>query len=232
MGQLRFISISIVVMLMVIISTTSAVDTTKPGYSALDTAERELIRLWDEAKLDSLLVVYRPYTAVNPEHPITKFLNAALEQDGHIAAQGYKDLIDAGYPIITPRAMLRLSQYYLAIGDSSEASQLAQRLKSEYPDFRKPGYQSQLSWNIEYPYTLQLGAFQHLENAQKLMEKIADYGISGQIHSKFTNGHTLYVVCSGEYATQKAADQAGQRLAINHQLDYIVTTRSLNGNDN
>ncbi len=219
-------------MLSVVISTTLAVDTTKPEYSALDTAERELIRLWDEAKLDSLLVMFRPYAAVNPEHPITKFLDATLEQDGHIAAQGYKDLIDAGYPIITPRAMLRLSQYYQAIGDSSEASRLAQRLESEYTDFRKPVYQAQLSRNIEYPYTLQLGAFQHLENAQKLTEKIADCGISGQIHRKFINGRTLHLVWAGEYSTQKAADQAGQRLAINYQLDYIVITRSLNGNNN
>ncbi len=232
MGQLRFISISIVVMLSVIISTTSAVDTTKPGYSALDTAERTLIRLWDEAKLDSLLVMFRPYAAVNPEHPITKFLNAALEQDGHIAAEGYKDLIDAGYPIITPRVMLRLSQYYQVMGDSSEVSRLIQRLASEYPDFQKPVYQAQLFRNIEYPYTLQLGAFQHLENAQKLTKKIADCGMSSQIHRMLVNRRTLHVVWVGEYATKKAADQAGQRLAFNHQLDYIVITRSLDGNNN
>lgn len=212
-------------------SIASAIDTTTPGHSALDTAERELIRLWDEAKMDSLMVMFRPYATVNPEHPITKFLNATLEQDGQIAANGFIDLVDAGYPVITPRAMLRLSQYYRSVGDSLKASKVARRLKSEYPEFCKRDYQIQRSRNAEYLYTLQLGAFRNLENAQKLNDKISGCGMSSHIMRKSVNGHMLYLVWAGEYATQTAADHTGQRLANNYRLEYIIIPRSLHENN-
>ena len=186
-------------------------------------SEAELIHLWDEAKIDSLLLVFSPFAASHPNHSVTLFIQAALERDGHKAARLYQKVIDrGGNDAVIPRAMVRLGQYYRTMGDHQEAYRWERRLEMEYPDFRSPQYQPRMTKQIDYPYTLQLGAFEHLENAQKLSKRAEEDGLISQIHQKVINGRTLYLVWAGQFSTESEAEQMGQRLHRERQFGYRV----------
>ena len=190
-------------------------------------SENELIRLWDEAKTDSLLLVYRPFAASNPAHPVTKFLEAALERDGQKAAQEYEAIIEqSDHAKVIPRAMLRLAQYYHAVNNQIAATNWERRLEMEYPDYQLPKYQPVSSRETVQPYALQLGAYQYIENAQDMVEKASKYGLSSQIVRKHIRGRLLYLVWAGQFATKNAAEETGQQLKSEHLMDYHVIARS------
>lgn len=190
-------------------------------------SEQELIRLWDEAKTDSLLLVYRPFAASNPKHPVTKFLEAALESDGQKAAQQFEAIVEqCNHQKIVPRAMMRLAQYYHAVNNEIAATNWKRRLEMEYPNYQRPKYQPVLTHETVQPYALQLGAYQYIENAQDMVEKASKYGLSSQIVRKHIRGRLLYLVWAGQFNNKNAAEETGQRLKREHQMDYHVIARN------
>ena len=92
----------------------------------------------------------------------------------------------------------------------------------EYPDFQPQRYQPELEREFDYPFTLQLGAFGVLENAQKFSRQVEEYGISSQIHQKIVNGRELYLIWAGQFASENEAEQMGQRLHREKQWSYRV----------
>ena len=186
-------------------------------------SENELIRLWDDAKMDSLLLIFTPFAASHPSNQVTLFIKAAMERDAHKAARGYQDMIaNGGDSPAVPRAMLRLTQYYRSMGDQQEAHDWEQRLMAEYPSFRLPQYQPELERKFDYPFTLQLGAFGVLENAQKFSRQVEEYGLSSQIHRKIVNGRELYLVWAGQFSSENEAKQMGQKLHRENKYNYRI----------
>jgi cell division septation protein DedD len=229
MGQLRLVTASAVaIILLSSIGQPQALVNAQPvPGTPTPISECQLIRLWDEAKMDSLLLVFRPFAAENPRHPVTSFLNAAMEKDGDKASHGYLAVVESGdNSMAVPRAMWRLSQYYRATGESAAAADWTQRLEKEFPQFKPPERPASLSQSVDFPYALQLGAFRHLSNAQKFAAEVEGYGLSVQIHQKYTSPHTLYLVWAGQFATKDQAHQAGLRLKRDYGLDYTIITQN------
>ena len=234
MGQLRFIAIITSIILLIIAAIGALGLAQDLSYQTV--TGNELIHLWDEAKLDSLLLLYRPFAVSNPEHPVTQFLKAALEKDGNIAVQGYLAVVQQnGNSEVIPRAMKRLSNYYQTVGNLSEAIRWERRLEVEYPDFLTPPTASTASiptipeFDNEFAsnegtdyYTLQLGAFQNLENAQRLLEKAQTAGLLGQIQEQHFRGQALFLVWVGKFTTSKEADDKGKQLVSEQQMEYKV----------
>jgi hypothetical protein len=221
MGQLRFVTALLATFLL--ISTVKCNVGQAQNHPEPTISENELIRWWDEAKLDSLLLLYRPFAAANPENPVTIFLKAALESDGNIAAQGYLALVQqGGNADVIPRAMKRLSNYYQTTGNLTEAIRWERRLEVEYPDFLTPPTKVSVSDISADYYTLQLGAFQNLENAHKLLEKAQITGLQSRINEQRQRGKTIYLVWAGKFTTSKEADETGKHLVLDHHLEYKV----------
>jgi len=190
-----------------------------------------IIRCWDEAKMDSVRLMYGPFAASHPNSPVTLFFQAALGKDGHIAARDYQALIEIGSDSsVVPRAMHRLTQYYRSLGDYQEASKWERRLQTNYPSFRAPQFQPEGFSRFDYPYVLQLGAFEHLKNAQKLSQKAESFGLACEIQRRTVNGRTLYLVWAGQFATEDDAEQAGEQLSRTKRMTYRVIARSIPDN--
>jgi hypothetical protein len=220
MGQLRTLTGSILwaILLMVLVLPIFAKEASSGVVS-----EDQLMRLWDNAKTDSLLLVFRPFVASHPSDAVTLFIQAALEKDGRKAAGGYHDVVaEGGDSPAVPRAMLRLEQYYHSTGDLQEAYQWEQRLKMDYPYFQPPQYQPEMERESDYPFTLQLGAFGVLENAQKFSQQVEEYGLSSQIRQKIVNGRELYLVWAGQFGSETEAEKVGQRLHREKKLNYRI----------
>jgi hypothetical protein len=236
MGQLRFIvKLAWIILLNFISMSVPGLAQELPDQTVTG---NELIRLWDEAKLDSLLLLYRPFAATYPEHPATLFIKSALEKDGNMAVQGYLAVIrQGGDAEVIPRAIKRLSNYYQTVGNLNEAIYWERRLETEYPEFLTPQTPSAMtepnSTELEPDdgvtpnertdcYMLQLGAFQNQENAQKLLEKVQGIGLPGQIHERPHHGKILYLVWAGRFESSEEASETGKHLQLEYQMEYKV----------
>jgi hypothetical protein len=221
MGQLRFI-ISIPPIFFLLLFFICA-QVPAQNQSETPVSGRELIRLWDAAKLDSLQLLFHPFADANPDHPVTKFLKAAQETDGKLAAQEYLEVIEKGGDSeVVPRAMTRLTQYNLAIGNFIEAIRWSRRLEMEFPDFQPDAVNSPASDEKSTCYTLQLGVFRSMENARKLSARAKQYNITSQIHRTFDHGHPLFLVCTSKFTSKPEANEAGKHISNEHKLDYEV----------
>jgi len=190
--------------------------------------EDRLVRFWDEAKTDSLRLTYSSFAADRPDNPVALFVQAALEKDGHLAARDYQKVVDiGGNSSVVPRAMHRLTQYFRSIGNLTEASTWEERLRTEHPDFQAPLCRPVNFQRIDCPYTLQLGAFEHLRNAQKLSQKAESSGLACEIQQRIVDGRTLYFVCAGQFATEDDAQSAGEKLLRPQRMTYRVVARRL-----
>lgn len=71
-------------------------------------------------------------------------------------------------------------------------------------------------------YTLQVGAFQHINNALKQREFFEKYGIPVEIREKNINGKTLYLVWVGSFETEIEARSYGNSLKKNYGKLYRI----------
>lgn len=178
-------------------------------------------------------------------HPGVLYLQAILTTDGTEAAKLYQNIVD-NFPKSewSDDALYKLYQYYYSIGLYKTGDQKLQQLKQEYPfsayaakgqGAEPPAQESQESppeikspGPVEkYPslFTVQVGAFSTLQNAEELRGKFERENYSSNIFTIVHDGRKLHKVWVGEFQTYEDAKRFTAEIRRKFNLESIVVSR-------
>lgn len=195
----------------------------------------------DEAVKSELPALMTSYQ----NHPGVLFLQAILTTDGSEAAKLYQNIVD-NFPKNewADDALYRLYQYYYSIGLYKTGDQKLQQLKQEFPFStyavaekpqetpKSPEHESPAdvkpTGSVEkYPtsFTVQVGAFSTLQNAEELKAKFEKENYSSNIFTIANDGRKLHKVWVGEFQTYEDAKRFTAEIRRKFSLESIVVSR-------
>lgn len=178
-------------------------------------------------------------------HPGVLYLQAVLTTDGTEAAKLYQDVVD-NFPKSewADDALFKLYQYYYSIGLYKTGDQKLQQLKQDYPFSTYAVAQTQQAapqvvqeepsavvkppGPVEkYPtsFTVQVGAFSTMQNAEELKTKFEKENYSSNIFTIVTDGRKLHKVWVGEFQTYEDAKRFTVEIQRKFNLASIVVSR-------
>jgi cell division protein FtsN len=173
------------------------------------------------------------------------FLQGVLTTDGSEAAKIYQSIVD-NFPESewADDALYRLYQYFYSIGLYKTGDQKLQQLKRDYPfssyTARAPETGEAQAPREERPpelkpsgpvekfattFTVQVGAFSTLQNAEELKARFEQKNYVCTIFTVVTDGRKLYKVWVGEFATYDDAKRFSQEIKKTFNLESIVVSR-------
>jgi hypothetical protein len=191
-----------------------------------------------KAELPSLMSNYQ-------SNPGVMYLQAVLTTDGTEAAKSYQTIVD-NFPGSewADDALFRLYQYYYSIGLYKTGDQKLQQLKREYPyspyareagpaPVEKPLAEEQPpKLNVPAPvekfptrFTVQVGAFSALQNAEELRSRFEKANYSSNIFTIVSGGKKLHKVWVGEFQTYDEAKRFTEEIRRTFHLESIVVSR-------
>lgn len=178
-------------------------------------------------------------------HPGVLYLQAILTTDGTEASRIYQSIVD-NFPKSewADDALYKLYQYYYSIGLYKTGDQKLQQLRQEYPfstyavkeqPEQKPEIKPQeppaqvASPNpiekYSSSFTVQVGAFSALQNAEELQAKFERENYSSNIFTIANNGRKLHKVWVGEFQSYDEAKRFSGEIKKRFNLDSIVVSR-------
>lgn len=97
--------------------------------------EANILQWLESNSLEKLKSHFEKISRKYPDSPITLFLEAYIEQDGERAVHLYEQFVDK-HPKskYTDRAILKIAQYYYAVGSYIAARQYLDNLIDQFPD--------------------------------------------------------------------------------------------------
>jgi cell division septation protein DedD len=188
-------------------------------------------------------------------NPGVMFLQGVLTTDGTEAAKIYQSIVDNfPKSEWADDALFRLYQYYASVGLYKTAEQKLDQLKLEYPfsayateePETKPVPQTQAQresaireepeqrsvlqpkGNVEKfssTFTIQVGAFSTMSNAEELKKRFEKEGYASNIFTITRDGKKLHKVWVGEFQTQDDARRFIGEVKTKFGLDAIVVSR-------
>lgn len=193
-----------------------------------------------KAELPTLITNYQ-------NHPGVLFLQAVLTTDGMEAAKMYQSIVD-NFPRSewADDALYKLYQYYYSIGLYKTADQKLDQLKREYPfsayaadepptrTRRTPAQAQEPPANVRRPgtvekyatlFTVQVGAFSTLQNAEELKTRFEREGYISNIFTIVRDGKKLHKVWVGEFQTHDEAKRFSAELKNKFNLESMVVSR-------
>ena len=200
-----------------------------------------MLKKVEEGKSSEVKDELQPLLKRNPGDPSLLFLSALLTDDGTKATEKYLKIIEA-FPKskYADAALFRIYSYYSAIGDLSEAAVYLNRLKTDYPKSNylhateniaiqnSEGNESEESVsqinNSENngQFTIQVGAFSSIKNAEALKSDLEDSGYEVEISEKNVAGSIFNVVYLGKFEDKKSAEQVADKIAADFKLNYRI----------
>ncbi|OIO16630.1 MAG: hypothetical protein COZ80_01405 [Ignavibacteria bacterium CG_4_8_14_3_um_filter_37_9] len=198
-----------------------------------------LLKKVEEGKSSEVKDELQPLLKRNPGDPSLLFLTALLTEDGAKAKENYLKIVKT-FPKskYADAALFRIYSYHTAIGDVREAAVYLNKLKAEYPKSNYlPSVENIASLNSEEneiretiplknelasreQFTIQVGAFSSIKNAEVLKTDLEDSGYEVEIAEKNVGGTIFNVVCLGKFENKKSAEKI---------LDKINNDFKLNG---
>ncbi len=189
------------------------------------------------AELSSLMTTYQ-------NDPGVMYLQAVLMTDGSEAAKLYQNIVD-NFPKSewADDALYKLSQYYYSIGLYKTSEQKMNQLREQYPFSAyareaataepkvrpddKPAVVEPKSPVAKYGtnFTVQVGAFSTLQNAEELREKFEKEGYASNIFTMVSNGRKLHKVWVGEFQSVDEAKRFTAEIRKKFGLNSIVVSR-------
>ncbi|MCI0707821.1 MAG: SPOR domain-containing protein [Ignavibacteriae bacterium] len=189
-----------------------------------------------KTELSTLLANYQ-------NNPGVLLLQAVLTADGTEATKIYQSIVD-NFPRSewADDALYKLYQYYYSIGLYKTAEQKLDQLKRDYPFsayaaedvHEKPASPQEQPTVIKKPatvpkystlFTLQVGAFSALQNAEELRSRFEKEGYSSNIFTIVKNGQKLHKVWVGEFQTQDDARRLSSEIKKKFNLESMVVSR-------
>jgi cell division septation protein DedD len=190
-----------------------------------------------------------------PNNPGVLYLQGRLSTNGTEAVKFYQSIVDNfPKSEWADDALYAMYQYYYSLGLYKTADLKFQQLKKDYPsspfvtgkpqpvlpekenvavnlppkelpsDTAKPTPQPQAAQPSE-SYTLQVGAYASLQNAEKQKNFLEDRGINVEVTNKVRGGRSLYLVWAGSFATASEAKDFGKELKKKYKINSIVVER-------
>lgn len=92
------------------------------------------------------------------------------------------------------------------------------------PETLKHSEQSQQEEAPE-PYTLQVGAFSTIANAEKQKNFFENLGMVVEVTNKVRGGKSLYLVWAGSFKTAEEAKSFGKEIRKKHKIDSMVVVK-------
>ena len=190
------------------------------------------------AELPTLMTNYQ-------NNPGVMYLQAVLTTDGAEAAKIFQNIVD-NFPKSEwgDDALYKLYQYYYSIGLYKTAEQKLTQLKNEYPfsayaveqspveeekpvEKEKPAVVKPKGSVPKFAtnFTVQVGAFSTLQNAEELKAKFEKEGYPSNIFTIVTHGKKLHKVWVSEYKTYEEAKRLTEEIKKKYNLVSIVVTR-------
>jgi tetratricopeptide (TPR) repeat protein len=190
-----------------------------------------------KAELPALMTNYQNHAGV-------LYLQGVLTSDGSEAAKIYQSIVD-NFPRSEwgDDALYKLYQYYYSIGLYKTADQKLERLRQDYPFsayaaehpasgteekvqeapaiITKPGTIDRFATS----FTVQVGAFSTLQNAEDLRAKFDREGYTSNIFTILTAGKKLHKVWVGEFQSYDEAKRFTAEIKKNFNLESIVVSR-------
>lgn len=177
-------------------------------------------------------------------HPGVLYLQAVLTTDGSEAAKLYQNIVD-NFPKNewADDALYKLYQYYYSIGLYKTGDQKLQQLRQEFPFStyavaekpqespkapQEPPSDVKPTGSVEkYPtsFTVQVGAFSTLQNAEELKAKFEKENYSSNIFTIVNDGRKLHKVWVGEFQTYEDAKRFTAEIRRQFGLESIVVSR-------
>jgi hypothetical protein len=177
-------------------------------------------------------------------HPGVLYLQAVLTTDGSEAAKLYQNIID-NFPKNewADDALYKLYQYYYSIGLYKTGDQKLQQLRQEFPfstyavaekPQESPKTPQEAPADVKptgsvekYPtsFTVQVGAFSTLQNAEELKAKFEKENYSSNIFTIVNDGRKLHKVWVGEFQTYEDAKRFTSEIRRKFSLESIVVSR-------
>jgi cell division septation protein DedD len=81
------------------------------------------------------------------------------------------------------------------------------------------------STEVTEPYTLQVGAFSTVSNAEKQKNYFEEQGYTVEITNKVRGGRSLYLVWAGNFKTADEARRVGKEVKAKYKIESIVVER-------
>ena len=177
-------------------------------------------------------------------HPGVLYLQAVLTTDGSEAAKLYQNIVD-NFPKNewADDALYKLYQYYYSIGLYKTGDQKLQQLRQEFPfstyavakktseapetPMDSPADVKPTGSVEKYPtsFTVQVGAFSTLQNAEELKSKFEKENYSSNIFTIVNDGRKLHKVWVGEFQTYEDAKRFTGEIRRQFGLESIVVSR-------
>lgn len=187
-----------------------------------------------KAELPDLLTRYQ-------NHPGVMFLQGMLTTDGAQASKIYQTIVD-NFPDSewADDALYKLYQYYYSLGLYKTGDAKLKQLKELYPmsphssdeamqaEHQKAVEREPAPGGEPVPaaaYTVQVGAFSTLQNAEELKGRFEKESYSATISTVVSNGKTLHKVWVGEFKTYDAAKRFAGEIKSKYNIDSIVVSR-------
>ncbi len=189
------------------------------------------------AELPALMTTYQ-------NDPGVMYLQAVLTTDGSEAAKLYQNIVD-NFPKSewADDALYKLYQYYYSIGLYKTADQKMTQLREQYPfsayareeSPKESPPRADEKTAVAEPkapvakygtnFTVQVGAFSTVQNAEDLRAKFEKEGYVSNIFTIVTNGRKLHKVWVGEFQSIAEAKRFTAEIQKKFGLNSIVVSR-------
>ena len=190
-----------------------------------------------------------------PNNPGVVYLQGKLTPNGIEAAKMYQSIVDNfPKSEWADDALFALYRYYYALGLYKTADLKLQQLRREYPGSpyatgkqarEVPYLQDEVVklptkevapaettrqsvpevQPVPEPYTLQVGAYSTLKNAEKQKTFFEDLGVNVEITNKVRGGRSLYLVWAGSFTSSDEAKAFGRQVRQKYKIDSIVVEK-------
>lgn len=200
-----------------------------------------LLKKVEEGKGDEVKEELQPLIKRNPGDPSLLFLSALLTEDGAKANEKYQKIVHV-FPKskYVDAALFRIYSYYSAIGDENEAAHYLNKLKTEYPNssyfpsLEKVSNAEEIENKVTtktnvrsdtYKFTIQVGAFSSVKNAETLKTELEDSGYEVEMIEKNVAGTVFNVVYLGKFEDKKSAEKILEKVNVDFQLNGRIVSK-------
>ncbi len=232
----------------------SLVLTTAGRSQTVDAEVRDAIAKVDNGQSEAVRQVLPELVAKYQNNPGIMYLQGRLATDGIEAVKFYQSVVD-NFPKSewADDALYRIYQYYYSLGIYRMAQHKMDQLRRDYPNspyvtgnylstppaeedtpVRLPTkgpvtpdtlLASAADTAVAAPYTLQVGAFSTVSNAQKQKDYFEDLGYNVEVTNKIRGGRSLYLVWVGSFKTAEDARLFGREVKSKYKIESIIVER-------
>ncbi len=200
-----------------------------------------LLKKVEEGKGNEVKEELQPLIKRNPGDPSLLFLSALLTEDGAKANEKYQKIVQVfSKSKYADAALFRIYSYYSAIGDENEAAHYLNKLKTDYPNSSYLPSLEKVSNSEENgkkvsaksgvksdsnKFTIQVGAFSSVKNAETLKSELEDSGYDIEMIEKNVAGTVFNVLYLGKFEDKNSAEKILEKVNVDFQLNGRIVSK-------